>query len=130
MLVIKLYCKITTLINILLIRFKNLLNLSLQINNDKTFFLYELDCKSTNLTKLINELLLFNFQPTPRWLSVFTTLRILFIPLFLLCNYHPLGKQRTLPVLINNDWVYWVLAIIMGWSSGHGSSLGMMYVSG
>ncbi|XP_047525398.1 equilibrative nucleoside transporter 1 isoform X1 [Pieris napi] len=68
--------------------------------------------------------------PTPRWLSVFTTLRILFIPLFLLCNYQPLGKQRTLPVLINNDWVYWVMAIVMGWSSGHGSSLGMMYIGG
>ncbi|XP_045490361.1 equilibrative nucleoside transporter 3 [Pieris rapae] len=68
--------------------------------------------------------------PTPRWLSVFTTLRILFIPLFFLCNYQPLRRQRTLPVLINNDWVYWVMSVVMGWSSGHASSLGMMYVGG
>ncbi|XP_038219480.1 equilibrative nucleoside transporter 1 [Zerene cesonia] len=68
--------------------------------------------------------------PGPRWLSLFTTLRILFIPLFLLCNYHPMGRTRTLPVVVNNDWVYWLMAVLLGWSSGHGSSLGMMYVSG
>lgn len=68
--------------------------------------------------------------PTRKWLGLFTTLRLIFIPLFLLCNYQPLGVNRTLPVLINNDWAYWVLAIILGWSSGHGSSLGMMFVGG
>ncbi|CAH0721201.1 unnamed protein product, partial [Brenthis ino] len=68
--------------------------------------------------------------PSPRWLSIFTSIRILFIPFFMLCNYHPLGRTRTLPVLVNNDWVYWAMSALLGWSSGHGSSLGMMYVSG
>ncbi|XP_073963495.1 equilibrative nucleoside transporter 2 isoform X1 [Choristoneura fumiferana] len=72
--------------------------------------------------------------PSRRWLSVFTTLRLAFIPFFFLCNYRPTDKgmllNRTLPVLINNDIVYWIGAVLLGWSSGHGSSLGMMYVSG
>ncbi|XP_041985580.1 equilibrative nucleoside transporter 3 isoform X2 [Aricia agestis] len=68
--------------------------------------------------------------PSPKWLWLFTTIRILFIPLFLLSNYLPAGRERTLPVLVTNDWAYWALAVVMGWSSGHGSSLGMMYVSG
>lgn len=72
----------------------------------------------------------FSFQPRPRWLALFTTLRLAFIPLFFLCNYQPMGVTRTLPVLIQNDYAYWVIAALMGWSSGHGSSLGMMYVSG
>lgn len=66
--------------------------------------------------------------PGPRWLTLFTTIRVLFIPFFLLCNYKPVDTIRTLPVLINSDWVYWLGSIVMGWSSGHGSSLGMMYV--
>ncbi|KAJ0170774.1 hypothetical protein K1T71_013546 [Dendrolimus kikuchii] len=66
--------------------------------------------------------------PTRRWLWLFTTARLFFIPFFLLCKYKP--EARTLSVLINNDWVYWVAGMLLGWSSGHCSSLGMMYVSG
>lgn len=47
--------------------------------------------------------------------------------MFLFCNYHPLGVERILPVLINNDWIYWTIAVTMGLSSGYLSSLGMMY---
>ncbi|CAH0401667.1 unnamed protein product [Chilo suppressalis] len=65
--------------------------------------------------------------PSKKWLWVFTTLRILLIPFFLMCNYKP--TIRTLPVWVTNDWVYWGVAALLGWSSGHGSSLGMMYVS-
>ncbi|CAH2245709.1 jg4859 [Pararge aegeria aegeria] len=84
-----------------------------------------------NLTAMIGNITASFWQfPTQKWLFIFTTLRIVFIPLFLLCNYHPLNVTRTMPILVNNDWTYWVLAVIMGWSSGHGSSLGMMYVSG
>ncbi|KAL0811436.1 hypothetical protein ABMA28_009838 [Loxostege sticticalis] len=66
--------------------------------------------------------------PSKRWLFVLTTLRILFIPFFLMCNYKPL--DRTLPIWINDDKLYWAGAVLLGWSSGHCSSLGMMYVSG
>lgn len=65
--------------------------------------------------------------PGPRLLTLFTTVRLVFIPFFLLCNYQVLG--RTLPVLIRDDYLYWFMAALLGWSSGHGSSLGMMYVS-
>lgn len=51
--------------------------------------------------------------------------RIIFLPLFILCKYEPAG--RIMPVYITNDWVYWILAISMGLSSGYLSSLGMMY---
>ncbi|CAK1594600.1 unnamed protein product [Parnassius mnemosyne] len=82
-----------------------------------------------NLTAMIGNLTASCWQfPSPRWLSIFTTIRLVFIPLFLVCNFIP--AERTLPVLVRNDWLYWFLAVILGWSSGHGSSLGMMYVSG
>ncbi|XP_004519457.1 equilibrative nucleoside transporter 1 isoform X2 [Ceratitis capitata] len=65
--------------------------------------------------------------PSPKYLAVPVTLRIVFIPLFLYCNYHPLNVTRTLPILITNDWVYWIIAAVMSWSSGYLSSLAMMY---
>ncbi|XP_032523336.2 equilibrative nucleoside transporter 1 [Danaus plexippus] len=84
-----------------------------------------------NFTAMIGNITASLWQfPSPRWLVVFTSLRVLLIPFFLLCNYYPKGRTRTLPVLVNNDWVYWLFSVILGWSSGHGSSLGMMYVSG
>lgn len=83
-----------------------------------------------NLTAMMGNITASLWQfPSPRWLALFTSLRILFIPIFMLCNYQPKGRLRTLPILINNDWVYWVMSVLLGWSSGHGSSLGMMYVS-
>ncbi|XP_053619526.1 equilibrative nucleoside transporter 1-like [Plodia interpunctella] len=66
--------------------------------------------------------------PNRRWLSVFVTSRFLFIPFFLLCNYKP--QDRSLPVVIGNDYLFWMGTAILGWSTGHYSSLGMMYVSG
>ncbi|XP_045539931.1 equilibrative nucleoside transporter 1 [Papilio machaon] len=82
-----------------------------------------------NLMAMIGNLTASFWQfPNPKWLWVFTTIRIAFIPVFLVCNYLP--EERTLPVLVRADWLYWLLAALLGWSSGHGSSLGMMYVSG
>lgn len=54
-------------------------------------------------------------------------LRVGFIPLFVLCNYYPRGVTRIMPVYIQNDWVYWGIAIAMAYSSGYLSSLAMMY---
>ncbi|XP_049880709.1 equilibrative nucleoside transporter 1 [Pectinophora gossypiella] len=84
-----------------------------------------------NLTAMIGNITASFFPyPTRRWLWVATTARIVFIPLFLLCNYQPTGVKRTLDVVITSDWAYWFLAILLGWTSGHCSSLAMMYVSG
>ena len=66
-------------------------------------------------------------QPGPRFLWIPVFLRLLFIPAFLLCNYHPVNAERIMPVLIDSDWAYWVMAIFLGLSSGYYSSLAMMY---
>ncbi|GLV32794.1 Equilibrative nucleoside transporter 2 [Carabus blaptoides fortunei] len=65
--------------------------------------------------------------PKPKYLWIPVMLRLLYIPLFLLCNYQPAKVDRIFPVLINNDWAYWIIAITMGLSSGYFSSLGMIY---
>ncbi|XP_022178344.1 equilibrative nucleoside transporter 1-like isoform X2 [Myzus persicae] len=65
--------------------------------------------------------------PKPKWLFVPVALRILLIPLFLICNYHPIGVTRIMPVLIENDYVFWTLGAILGLSSGYYSSVAMMY---
>ncbi|XP_049880471.1 equilibrative nucleoside transporter 3-like [Pectinophora gossypiella] len=84
-----------------------------------------------NFTALIGNITANYFQyPTRRWLWVATTSRIAFIPLFLMCNYQPSGVTRTMRVVITSDAVYWVLSVLLGWTSGHFSSLAMMYVGG
>ncbi|XP_053619521.1 equilibrative nucleoside transporter 1-like isoform X2 [Plodia interpunctella] len=82
-----------------------------------------------NLTAMIGNITASLWQfPSRRWLSVFVTLRFLFIPFFLVCKYNV--SARRLPVLVTSDYVYWAGSALFGWSSGHGSSLAMMYVSG
>lgn len=65
--------------------------------------------------------------PKPKHLVWPVVLRAVFLPLFLFCNYRPLGIERLLPIYINDDWVYWGIAVLMAYSSGYLSSLGMMY---
>ncbi|TMW46219.1 hypothetical protein DOY81_008701, partial [Sarcophaga bullata] len=64
-------------------------------------------------------------KPNFLWIPVF--LRTLFLPLFMFCNYLPKNTNRSLPVLITNEWIYWSIAVLMSFSSGYLSSLGMMY---
>jgi equilibrative nucleoside transporter 1/2/3 len=65
--------------------------------------------------------------PGPKYLWIFVTLRVLYIPFFFFCNYQVKGAVRHIPVYIMNDWVYWVVAVTMGLTSGYFSSLAMMY---
>ncbi|XP_017041382.1 equilibrative nucleoside transporter 1 [Drosophila ficusphila] len=65
--------------------------------------------------------------PGPRFLWLPVVARLVFIPLFVFCNYVPPDKVRTAPIYIDNDWVYWGIGILMAYSSGYLSSLGMMY---
>lgn len=46
-------------------------------------------------------------------------LRAIFIPLFLVCNYQPENTIRTVPVLITNDAIFWMIGITMGFTSGY-----------
>lgn len=102
--------------------------------SDKQFFVPD------NLFVSITCFLTFNFfamlgssltswvqWPTPKYLWIPVVLRVVFLPLFLFCNYRPKNVIRTLPVYINNDYLYWAIGIVMSFSSGYLSSLGMMY---
>lgn len=64
-------------------------------------------------------------KPGPRWAWIPITLRLLFIPFFMFCNFNP--TSRNLPVIITNDYVYIVGAIALAVTSGYFSSLAMMY---
>ncbi|KAL5239098.1 hypothetical protein ACI65C_006508 [Semiaphis heraclei] len=68
--------------------------------------------------------------PKPKWLFIPVVLRVILIPLFLVCNYHPIGVTRIMPVVIENDYVFWALGAILGLSSGYYSSVAMMYIPG
>ncbi|VVC28097.1 Equilibrative nucleoside transporter,Major facilitator superfamily domain [Cinara cedri] len=65
--------------------------------------------------------------PKPKFLFVPVILRVVLVPLFLICNYHPIGHTRLMPVIIQNDYIFWILGIILGLSSGYFSSVAMMY---
>lgn len=64
--------------------------------------------------------------PGPRYLWIPVTLRILFIPFFLFCNYDPLGT-RTLSVWFGRDWLYCLASALQGLSLGYLGSLSVMY---
>lgn len=57
--------------------------------------------------------------PKPKYLWIPVSMRGAFLPLFLFCNYLPKGAQRTLPILITNEWIYWIIAVVMSFSSGY-----------
>ena len=64
--------------------------------------------------------------PGPRFLWIPVTLRLLFIPFFLLCNYDPL-HTRTLAVWFGRDWLYCLGSGLQGLSLGYLGSLSVMY---
>ncbi|KAI1293863.1 Equilibrative nucleoside transporter 3 [Halotydeus destructor] len=65
-------------------------------------------------------------KPTSRFLWIPITLRFLFIPFFLFCNYQPL-TGRSWPVWLHSDWIFWTGNVLFGFTSGYFSSLTMMY---
>ncbi|KAK9752805.1 Nucleoside transporter [Popillia japonica] len=66
--------------------------------------------------------------PSPKYLCIPVLCRFLYIPFYLLCNYQVDNVTRILPVYITYDWLYWIIAITMGFTSGYFSSVGMQYV--
>ncbi|VDM25168.1 unnamed protein product [Toxocara canis] len=63
--------------------------------------------------------------PTPRFLFVPVSLRLLLIPLMMFCNYRP--QRRSWPVYFTSEYVYIIFGLLMSFTSGYFSSLGMMY---
>lgn len=86
---------------------------------------------SFNLSAMIGSSLGAVFQwPKPRFLWIPVVLRgIVFVPLYVFCNYQPLGTERQLQVLITDDWAYLAIGLSMGFTSGYLSSLAMQYNS-
>ncbi|XP_066914502.1 equilibrative nucleoside transporter 1-like [Clytia hemisphaerica] len=58
-----------------------------------------------------------------KWLIVLCISRIVFIPLFLMCNY----EHRVLPYVFNHDFWPIIINILFSVSNGYLGSLGMMY---
>lgn len=57
------------------------------------------------------------------WIPVLTTIRLAFIPLFMLCNAQP---RHSLPVVFDSDAVYIVLICLLGVSNGYFCTLLMI----
>lgn len=68
---------------------------------------------------VIQFLFLTPFQPKPKHLVYFALARVVFIPLFLVCKYYPKDVDRVMPVYIDSNWVYWIIAILMSFTSGY-----------
>lgn len=97
----------------------------------ETYYVHIMCFLTFNVAAMVGSSLpAFGSWPKPKYLWIPITLRLLFIPLFLLCNYQPLGMQRVLPVYIDNDWAFWVIGAAMGVTSGYFSSVAMMYCPG
>lgn len=65
--------------------------------------------------------------PGPRFIWIPVLLRGLLIPFFLFCRFEVENKERTFPILIDNDYIYIVGGIVLAFTSGYYSSLTMMY---
>lgn len=63
--------------------------------------------------------ILLHLKPRKEYLVWPVVIRAVFLPLFLVCNYLPKDTVRIMPVYIDNDWVYWGLAVLMAYSSGY-----------
>ena len=58
-----------------------------------------------------------------KWLMILCIARIVFIPLFLMCNY----EHRLLPYVFNHDFWPIIINVLFSVSNGYLGSLGMMY---
>uniref|UniRef100_A0ABD2VT21 Major facilitator superfamily (MFS) profile domain-containing protein n=1 Tax=Trichogramma kaykai TaxID=54128 RepID=A0ABD2VT21_9HYME len=80
-----------------------------------------------NVTAMIGSFLASMYKwPSKKYLIVPVLLRVVFIPLFLVCRYMP--NNRTF-IFIENDWAFLIIGALMGLSSGYFSSCAMTYCS-
>lgn len=63
--------------------------------------------------------------PSPKHLFIPVVARLLFIPLFIFCNYRP--SLRTWPIWFENHWFFIIFGFLMSLTNGYFSSVGMMY---
>uniref|UniRef100_A0A914E694 Equilibrative nucleoside transporter 1 n=1 Tax=Acrobeloides nanus TaxID=290746 RepID=A0A914E694_9BILA len=65
--------------------------------------------------------------PSPKYLWTLTFPRLLFIPIFLYCNFGGDLRNTNFPVFIQNEWNFIILLSLLSISHGYLSSLAMMY---
>uniref|UniRef100_A0AC34R1N3 Nucleoside transporter n=1 Tax=Panagrolaimus sp. JU765 TaxID=591449 RepID=A0AC34R1N3_9BILA len=69
----------------------------------------------------------FQFPKSPKYLWIPCVVRFLFIPFFFSCAYIPSDWRGAWPILIKNEWAFFVLVSLMSYSHGYYSSIAMMY---
>jgi len=62
---------------------------------------------------------------TRKWIVILTITRIIFIPMFAMCNYHP--DERSTAVWFDNDAFPIAFMTVFSFSNGYLASLAMMY---
>ncbi|XP_022919891.1 equilibrative nucleoside transporter 1-like [Onthophagus taurus] len=74
----------------------------------------------------------FYVFPKPRFIWIAVTIRIIFIPIFLFCNYTPPvpDEARRVGVLIYNDYVYLIFGMVHGFTCGYYTSACLMIIPG
>jgi equilibrative nucleoside transporter 1/2/3 len=69
-------------------------------------------------------------RPGPKWIPVPVIIRAVLVVLFFsVCNFKP-KERRHIPVLITNDYIYWIGCALSPLSFGYFTSLLMMYTPG
>ncbi|GJQ78063.1 hypothetical protein Trydic_g2406 [Trypoxylus dichotomus] len=90
----------------------------MQVDNYLTF----------NFFAMIGSLVALFFRwPSPKYLIVPVVMRFLYIPFFLACNYQLQDVRRVVPVYIKWNWLYWLVAVTMAFTSGYFASITMQY---
>ena len=80
------------------------------------------------LTHLL--ILKFTLKPGPKWIPIPVIIRaVLVFIFFAFCNFKPI-ERNNIPVLITNDYVYWIGCALSPLSFGYLTSLLMMYTPG
>ncbi|CAH1184793.1 unnamed protein product [Phyllotreta striolata] len=80
-----------------------------------------------NVFSMIGSFLpVFFVWPKPKHLWIPITLRFLYIPLLLFCNYQIQQAERAIPVLFN-DYIYFCLVSTMALTNGYFASVSSMY---
>lgn len=79
-----------------------------------------------NLFSYLGSSLSKKFVIDEKYLIYLSIMRVMFIPLFLFCNYHPVGVERKLIVVFGN-WAYDLIAILFSMTHGYISTLLFFY---
>jgi hypothetical protein len=92
----------------------------------------ELTCELTfNLMFLLGNLSVFMKRPGLKWLGLFSILSIskslLSLCFYMICNFEP-NERENIPIIIDNDYIYWSVSAISIYLSGYFISLLIVHI--